>query len=70
MAERYPWDEWLDGQTRALDPGTDFADVSPTPTINTIRRWVNQAATRAGVKVRTKTVAREDRVLLLVSAQR
>lgn len=44
---KYPWDEWLDGQTRLLVPGEDF-DLD----MGYMRTTVYGAARRHGVRVR------------------
>ena len=41
-AGRYPWDEWLDGQIRKLEHGTDF-DVKPTSFLTTAKKQANKA---------------------------
>lgn len=45
--KEYPWDEWLDGQTRRLKKGEDFT----CPVVN-MRSQVYVAAKRLGKKVR------------------
>lgn len=49
-SERYPWSEWLDGQTWELVPGDDFPGEDPS----NFRSTVYTAAERHGVEVTTR----------------
>lgn len=46
---RYPWDQWLDGQTWELTPGEDFGT-----SVATFRRVLHSAATARGRKYITR----------------
>lgn len=49
--QRYPWDEWLDGQQRELKMGKDFF-VAPI----TVQRQALKTCKRLGIRVRTRVV--------------
>lgn len=55
---KYPWNEWLDGQIRELEAGKDFQVSSET-----MRVQVIQAGNRRNVKIRT-SVLKSGNVLL------
>jgi len=56
---RYPWHDWLDGRTWALDPAADFPAVG----VKHFRSMAAAAAARRGK--RSITVLRPDGTLLL-----
>jgi hypothetical protein len=57
-SRKYPWESWLDGQTRILIAGQDF-EGSPY----SVREGAYKYAKRKGIRVRTAILA-ADRLVL------
>ena len=53
IAQRYPWNEWADGQTRAFYEGVDFV-TSPRTFYATASAWCNRTGHRYGGRVDNK----------------
>ena len=48
-SSRHPWDEWLDGQVRLLEPGTDFASK-----VSSFQAIAFQTAKRRGLGLKIR----------------
>ena len=68
-SSKYPWGEWLDGQTRCLEKAFlgDEGDFDCSP--KSFRLSIYQAAKKAGVKVRTaQDIDANGRTIIYVQA--
>jgi hypothetical protein len=58
---RYPWDEWFDGQTRELSLREHFPGFK---TFSNLVRYIRLAASRKGIKVQIRTNSASEKLLL------
>lgn len=47
---KYPWDEWMDGQCRILEPGEDF-EVTPRHMYSAVHAWGKKHGVRVRVQI-------------------
>lgn len=61
--EAYPWDEWLDGQTRRLVQGQDFT-CKPASMQTTIYSAAERHSTAEGIEITVETSVDGESVVL------